>query len=262
MRRPPVMRRERLKSRFCGVPHRPIWESSTRRSGFCTRPPLRLVPATTPHVCRQAHWRGRYVEADQLLESTSASARSQALATREACIASRVAIGRREIGAAVSVVTRTLSSTDRAPDPALRAQAAYASAFVHLAVGDLVAADREVARCVAASRAARDPVRALKARLIGAESARRQGRGAMAAALLARVDRLASGSRLPVTVSARCALLRDLLAGSSTARVKGARPDAPKRSLIATWRSPDSERSRSSRLLNPRVEMSWRQPWK
>ena len=182
--------------------------------------PARLTLSTLA-LARCLFWRGRYGEADQLLESSSASSLSHALAAREACIASRVAVGRRDIGAAVSVAARTLSSTDRAPDPALRAQAAYASAFVHLAVGDLVAVDHEVARCVAASRAARDPIRALKARLIGAESARRQGRGAVAVALLARVDRLARGVGLPVTVSARCALLRDLLAGPSTARVRG-----------------------------------------
>src|SRR5207249_11018684 len=63
----------------------------------------------------------------------------------------------------------------------LNATAAYASAFVHVAVGDLDAADREIAASISAARAAHDPLRALRARLLRADVERRRGRAASSA---------------------------------------------------------------------------------
>jgi hypothetical protein len=48
-------------------------------------------------------------------------------------------------------------------DPGTVAAIAGTAAFVHLAVGDLDAVDRDVAESTAAARAAHDPLRALKA---------------------------------------------------------------------------------------------------
>ena len=57
----------------------------------------------------------------------------------------------------------------------------------------------------------REPLVAVRARLLAAEHHRRLGRHAGAAALLDRLKRLPG--RLPATVKARCALLTDLLSG-------------------------------------------------
>ena len=78
--------------------------------------------------------------------------------------------------------------------------------------------DRDVDRGIRAARAARDPLSALRARLLAAESARRAGRGAMATALLGRIGKVSSSS-LPPIVRARCALLADLLSAALPAEV-------------------------------------------
>ena len=103
-------------------------------------------------------------------------------------------------------------------DPAVLARAACAAAFAHLAIGDRVASDRDVDRAIRAARAARDPLSALRARLLAAESARRAGRGAIGTALLGRIAKVSTSS-LPPIVRARCALLADLLSGASPAEV-------------------------------------------
>jgi DNA-binding NtrC family response regulator len=96
---------------------------------------------------------------------------------------------------------------------ALVADAACNAAFVHLSIGDGIAVEYDVTRSVRAARAARDPLRALKARLIGIESARRRGRHA-GAQLVRRIGRL--GASLSPIVRARCALASDLISSPST----------------------------------------------
>ena len=158
-------------------------------------------------LARCLFWRGRFDEARQAVERVSASGLSGATGTRASILASRLAVAGRRYGDAVSTSTAVLHSS---VDPQVRADVACAAAFAHLAVGDHGAVERDVACAVNAARQAHNPLRALRARLLGAESARRQGRLGPARALLARVQRL-SASTLPPIVKARCDLLRDLL---------------------------------------------------
>jgi DNA-binding NtrC family response regulator len=162
-------------------------------------------------------WLGRYDEAAAVVavrENGRSAATDPMLIVASAC----VAVGRRDLPRAVALATDALGQAERLGNPARVSSAAYSAALAHLAVGDAPAVERDVAICIRAARAARDPLRALKARLIGAESARRAGRPAAAAALIRRIDAL-SGSELPPIVRARCALIRDLAASSSPAEI-------------------------------------------
>jgi DNA-binding NtrC family response regulator len=76
----------------------------------------------------------------------------------------------------------------------MRANALYARAFAHLAAGDFDAVDRELAAALEQSRRARDPLRAIRVRLLRVESERRRGRTNVAAALLARIRRAVAGA--------------------------------------------------------------------
>ena len=107
-----------------------------------------------------------------------------------AMMASRLAVGRQSLGDAVSRAAAALDAARTANEPGLLAAAACAAAFAHLAVGDHSSIDRDVAVGLPAARLAHDPVRALKMRLIAAESARRTGRTGLAAALLRRMGRV------------------------------------------------------------------------
>jgi DNA-binding NtrC family response regulator/tetratricopeptide (TPR) repeat protein len=179
--------------------------------------PVRLEHARLA-LARCLFWRGRYAEAATLLASMERPAEATATAVAVAAASSRIAIGRRDLGGAVASATEGLEIAERAGEPALLARAASAAAFAHLAIGDRVASGRDVDRAIRAARAARDPLSALRARLLAAEGARRAGRGAMAMALLGRIGKV-STSRLPPIVRARCALLGDLLSSASPAEV-------------------------------------------
>jgi DNA-binding NtrC family response regulator len=164
-------------------------------------------------------WRGRYTDAERVLRSTSPSALPRESAVRVGLMAARVAVGLRDYTAAIASATAALAEAQRSNDAALIARAACVTAFAHLAIGDLTSVGRDVSECVAAARLARDPLTALKGRLLDAESARRQGRNGLGSILVARTDRL-SAFTLPAIVSARCALLKDLVEqarGASTA---------------------------------------------
>src|SRR5262249_54917732 len=92
--------------------------------------------------------------------------------------------------------------------------ASYASAFAHLALGDLDACDRDVAASRAAARLAHDPLRAIRARLLAAEAERRRNKPGAAVRVLQRITALHA---LPPIVSARVALLKDLTADDMVA---------------------------------------------
>ena len=179
--------------------------------------PVRLEHARLA-LARCLFWRGRYAEAATLLASMERPAEATATAVAVAAASSRIAIGQRDLGGAVATATEALDLAARMGDPAVLARAACAAAFAHLAIGDRVASDRDVDRAIRAARAARDPLSALRARLLAAESARRAGRGAIGTALLGRIAKVSTSS-LPPIVRARCALLADLLSGASPAEV-------------------------------------------
>ncbi|MBI4485317.1 MAG: sigma-54-dependent Fis family transcriptional regulator, partial [Acidobacteria bacterium] len=104
-----------------------------------------------------------------------------------------------------------------ARDHDLGAAAACASAFAHLSVCDLEAVERDVASAIASARAARSPLRAIRARLLLAEGERRRDRRAAAGALLRRATRFGA-ARLPPIICARADLLAGLLKADAPAR--------------------------------------------
>jgi DNA-binding NtrC family response regulator len=168
-------------------------------------------------LARCHFWRGRFLDAEGALAALETGPLCERASVRVAIAASRVAIGRGDLSLAVSKATAALDAAARLNDPLIMAQAAYAAAFSHLSVGDRTALATDLAGCLGAARAARDPLRALRARLLDAEGARRAGREGVAVALLKRVGRCSAA--LPATVGARCALLTDLLSSSSPAEV-------------------------------------------
>jgi len=163
---------------------------------------------------RVAFWRGRYVEADQMLVSITAMEMSERAAVRAGAMAARIAVGRRDMERAVGSAVDTSDRARRLGDAVLVAEAAASLAFAHLAVGDLDAVDRDVAGCLTAAREARDPLRGIRARLLLAESARRRGRRSAVDALLQRLNTL-GGASVPPIVRARCAMLKDLAASAA-----------------------------------------------
>ncbi len=168
-------------------------------------------------LARSRFWLGEYDDARHLLtgddpRSSGAMSKPAGVGTarldvRWLALRSRLEIGRGRPGAAIGDAATAVRLAGVLGEPGPIAAAAQASAFAFLAVGDAAAVDREVARAVAAARAAHDPLRAIKARLLTAEGGARAGRMG-AAAWLRRADRVA-GRRLPATVAARMAILLD-----------------------------------------------------
>jgi DNA-binding NtrC family response regulator len=165
-------------------------------------------------LARCLFWKGQYEEAGRVLASIDDHEVAEATAVRRAIAMSRVAVGYRDLEIAVTQAIRALEAAERVGDPSLVAQAACGAAFAHLVVGDRIALERDVAASVRAARVTRDPLQALRARLIAAESGRRAGCRAAAAVLVGRIGKVGA-ARLPVTVRARCALLAELLSTSS-----------------------------------------------
>jgi DNA-binding NtrC family response regulator len=165
-------------------------------------------------LARVLFWQGRFDEAVAELESIEADAASQPdLTTAVPCLRAEIAVGRREPATAVTLATAALARASTEA-PGLTGQAACAAALAHLAVGDQAAVQRDVEVAVRAARRARDPLQALLARTIAAESHRRSGRHGPATALLARVARI-ERAHLPATTWARIDLLRLLTAGAA-----------------------------------------------
>src|SRR5205814_7614184 len=132
------------------------------------------------------------------------------IAVRAAVMAARVAVGRRDLVRAVGGAVEAVERARASGDAELVAEATAGAAFAHLAVGDLDASERDVADSLTAARSARDPLRAIRARLLLAESARRRGRRGAVTTLLQRLSTL-GGACVPPIVRARCVLLKDLV---------------------------------------------------
>jgi len=120
-------------------------------------------------------------------------------------LAARVAVGAGDTVRAMALVgdIRALASHVGAADAI--ALASYTAGFVHLSVNDLDAAARDLSACLVAAREARDPLRAVRARILLAECARRRGPGRAMATSLRYVRRTAR--YLPAFVRARAELL-------------------------------------------------------
>jgi DNA-binding NtrC family response regulator len=181
-------------------------------------PSGKLVARARLALARCLFWRGRYDEARRALEFESTRSgedpHSQAIVIHVAALSSRVAVGRSDAAAAVSTAVSALEAARRTGHAALIAKAACASAFAHSAVGDRTAMDRDIEVSVAASRASRDTLCAMRARLVGAEYAARHGQPGQALALVRRLSKLPA-EHLPSTVRARRDLVADLVRSSA-----------------------------------------------
>lgn len=187
-------------------------------SARANREPAQIAAAHLA-LARCLFWRGRHHEGAQALapiDCTDVDAWPPLTSIRVAILASRLAVGRGDGGAAVSQASRALEAAHRLAQPAAIAHASYAAAFAHLAVGDRIAMERDIAACVQASRSARDPLRAVRARLIGAEHACRNGPPRTPPAILGRIAKIPAAN-IPATVRARCAVLGDLVTESASA---------------------------------------------
>ena len=177
------------------------------------------VAATRLALARCLFWRGRYDEAHQTLlplEHMEEGRWTAVTSIRIAVLMSRIAVGQRDAARAVSKATAALEAAQRLAHPGSIAHAAYASSFAHLAVGDRAGMERDIAACVQASRPARTPLCAVRARLIGAEHAYYTGEAHSSASVLARLAKVPA-AHLPSTVRARCAVLTELRSSSAPA---------------------------------------------
>jgi hypothetical protein len=127
-------------------------------------------------------------------------------------LAGRIALGRGQVERATSLITRALDTARAAGQPRAVAAAAYCAGLLRVAIGDLDGADGDLSTALAAARTGRDPLRAVRIRLMQTEVERRRGRHNAAQA---RLDRLARIARtLPPLLLARMDLLRSVLEAS------------------------------------------------
>jgi DNA-binding NtrC family response regulator/tetratricopeptide (TPR) repeat protein len=166
-------------------------------------------------MARCLFWRGRYGDADAILSALPRAGLPDRLTVSALVAASRLSVGLGDFGRAVSSALEARERAGALRDPDVVADAAAAAAFAHLAVNDYGGVARDADECILAARAARSPLQAIRARLLFAESERRQGRRAAAVAVVKRVKRVERS--LPPIVRARCDLLADLLEPGASA---------------------------------------------
>jgi DNA-binding NtrC family response regulator len=166
------------------------------------------MSSTSLALSRCLFWKGRYADALSLVNPGPGASEAADFAAARLIAAARAAVGLRDYPRAVSFAREATEQSSLTKGAAFIARAACASAFVHLATGDLDAVGRDVHTCIAAARSAHDPMCATRARLLLAESERRRGRPASSFA--ARIRRL-SARQLPPLLGAKIALLDALL---------------------------------------------------
>jgi DNA-binding NtrC family response regulator/tetratricopeptide (TPR) repeat protein len=167
-------------------------------------------------LARCLYWQGRFAEAAEILPSCGDVRRDERCATAALSLRARIAVGRHDLAQAVSAAGEAVAGARSSGQAALVAEASCAAAFVRLALGDADGLARDAAACLEASRRARDPLRAVRARLLLAEQARRAGRQAEASAVVERIRRLPA-ARLSAIVRARLDLVSDLLSPGAVA---------------------------------------------
>ena len=161
-------------------------------------------------LARVSYWRGDYADAKSLL---TASPDSPALRVRRSLLASRIAVGLGDLSRAMSLLTTVSEQTIPVRDVGTKAAVTWVTAFVHFAVGDLNAVEHDLSETLALARAARDPQRATRARLLRAEVERARGRPAVAQ--LQRLGRVMTSA--PILVRARWDLSKALSAPDAVA---------------------------------------------
>jgi DNA-binding NtrC family response regulator len=182
-------------------------------------------------LARCHFWRGRYADGEQLLTDHGRSA-ARATGIRWRIAQSRCAIGLRNPGRGVALALETVKAASEAADSGLAAEAFCASAFARLSINDYESVERDVGQAIAAAHAARRPLVAVRARLVGAEAARRAGRPSVAGGL---VRRLGGGParNIPTIVLARRDLLADLVSQTSPSADAVVRKHVQRTGLLA-----------------------------
>jgi DNA-binding NtrC family response regulator len=151
-------------------------------------------------LARVLYWRGRYGDADSTLQQVI-DPQPRPIQVQRSLLVTRVATGQRGYSRAMAAASAARQAAADAGDPVLVAAGAYAAAFVHMAVADWPAVERDIAASIVAARSASDPLRAVRARLLRAEAERRQGRLAAARADLEHLRRIVA--TLPPILRAR-----------------------------------------------------------
>jgi DNA-binding NtrC family response regulator/tetratricopeptide (TPR) repeat protein len=169
------------------------------------------LPPVALALARCRFWRGQYADARDALRLLLDRDLDDGLRIRADVIRARLAVAEDDVAGAVSLCAVAAERARSAGRGDLIAEAACASAFAHLAAGDLAALRGDVADCTAAARASRDPLRRLRAQLLLCEQLRRSGARdeAMRAFVLAR--RVPS-SALPRLLKLRRDIVADMLA--------------------------------------------------
>jgi DNA-binding NtrC family response regulator/tetratricopeptide (TPR) repeat protein len=163
---------------------------------------------------RVSYWRGDYADAEALLAS---SPRVQALQVRQTLLAARIAVGLGDFSRAMSLLTTVSGLAIGDDELETRGVIAWVSAFVHFAVGDSSAAARDLSNALALARAAHDPQRAARVRLLRVEVARAKEGSTSALGQLARLRRMMASA--PTIVRARWNLASALSASAADAAI-------------------------------------------
>jgi transcriptional regulator with GAF, ATPase, and Fis domain/tetratricopeptide (TPR) repeat protein len=166
-------------------------------------------------LARTLFWRGKYDEAQSMVRSLGRDVGCNRTEITALALASRAAVGQKALDRAVTWATEALEHAQRSGEVQLLAEAGYAAAFAHLAVGDVAAVERDAVLCASAARSAHDPLLAVRCRLLLIEALRRAGRHAPALALLRRIAKVAP-TVLPPIVRSRFELMRDVVAATTS----------------------------------------------
>jgi DNA-binding NtrC family response regulator len=168
-------------------------------------------------LARALFWRGEYADADLTLGSVPLGNLDVNAVVRIEVMRSRIAVGLGDSSRALAVALSALERANSVRDDELVGAARCGVAFVRLALGDLEAVERDTVACVAAARAAHDPLRAIRCRLLAGEAARRRDRLGVASSLVERLRTLAR-STVPPIINARRELLSDLIKAGGSAQ--------------------------------------------
>jgi DNA-binding NtrC family response regulator/tetratricopeptide (TPR) repeat protein len=162
---------------------------------------------------RCLYWRGDYDDAE-LSISTAQEASLSREGLRRNLLAVRVAIARGRVGDATAMARQANAAAEESNDLRARAAARFCQALLRFRIGDVDAAERDLAQTIDIARSAHDPLRIIRARLLQVEVARHRGHHGAAAAQLERLGRLLPS--LPPIVRARSQLLAALLSEAHT----------------------------------------------
>jgi hypothetical protein len=174
-------------------------------------------------LARHHFWVGRYADSEQVLDGLD----DPRAAARRQMASARSAVGRGDLRRAIACAAASRECAEAAGHLVLQAMADETAAFAYLSAGDFRSADHHAGSALALARTARQPLLALRTRLLRAECALRRGTRSPATALLRRTGRLCVQGGLPVTVRARLAMLSDICGGRDPA-------DAARRHAAAT----------------------------